>query len=366
MSEFSIKVDQSLVNKTFDKIGPYPYNVFKFPHSQETPLNSREKLQDEMPVSYKEMEFYSNEALGLLKNQGEKFFSNEVIDEKYENNNQLKDVISLIEYKKNKKEGAIFEKQYKIEVIEEEKDAIIYATLLSANYIIENKGLFSSEEDSQLVAQAIEISKEEDLENLLFMESFNKGIGGFLKKIWKKGKKLFKSIFRWAKKLLEKIIKIKVELAKLEIDMTERPNFLLGNPLKIRSLKLRVRIIRVDLKYRIFGKWRKISFSIGNKVELSASAKFSLITDNNEVYVLPKFDKVSFRIKILGIWFTIGLTKIINKILSNRGKFLVYNLNSLVKPMQVKGLEYLIKEVKIPQSQNFIRMDINIDVKKAS
>lgn len=366
MSEFSIRVDQSLVTKTLDQIGPYPYNVFKYPAPSESLLNSQENIGLEMPVSYAEMQSYTEESLDLLKNQAENFFATADADETYADNDTISNIVALIEHESKNDTSQLFATEEKLSDVNEKKDAIVYATLVSANYIIENGRLFTSEEDKELLAQAKKISEEDDLENFLFTASFDKGLGGFIRRIWRRGKKLFRSILRWTKKQLEKIIKIKFELAKLEIDMTRRPNFLLGNPLRIRSLDLRVRIIRVDLKYRIFGKWRRISFTLGNKVELKSSARFALSTESNKVFVLPRFDKVKFRIKILGIWFTIGLTKVVNVILANRGKLMVYDLSGLVTPMQIKGLEYSIADIQIPLSQQYISLDVNIDVKKAS
>jgi uncharacterized protein YifE (UPF0438 family) len=365
MSEFSIRVDQSLVTKTLDQIKPFPYPVLKYPSSNPSLIETEKSIEEKISVSYSEMKIYTTKAVKILENQGEKFFSKE-ISEKYDDNDEIQNIISLIEFNNKKETDKVFAKYNHKTDIEEKKDALVYATLLSANYIIENGRLYTSEEDLILLQQAKEISEEENIEDLLFLNSFNKGLGGFLKKLWKKGKKIFKKILNWTKRQLEKVIKIKFELSKLDIDMTDKPDFILGNPLRIRSLNLEVRMIRVDIKYRLFGKWRKISFSFGNKVELKTSAKFALSSENNKVYVLPKFDKLKFRIKILGVWFTIGLTKVVNLILSIKGKLLVYDLSGLISPMEVKGLEYIIKEVKIPKSQKFIRMDVSIDVKTAS
>jgi len=366
MAEFSIKVNQSLVTKTLNQIKPYPYPVFKYP----TPKVSekfKDNFKDGISISYKEMEEYTMKAFRLLQNQGDTFFSKEDINEKYEDNDEIQDIISLIKYKKGEKENPELEKK-NINYIEEKKEAVVYATLLSANYIIQNGRLFTAEEDAELLEQAQLISKTEtkDIDNFLFLEPFNKGLGSFLKKIWKKGKNFFRRIVKWTRKQLEKIIKLKVELKSLEIEMMERPDFILGNPLKIRNLKLNVRKISVNIRYKLFGKWGRITFTASDLVELHTSAKFGLITDDNKVYVLPKFDKVRFKINLLGVSITIGLTKIVNLILSINGKLLVYDLKNLITPMQVKGLEYSVKEngVDIPQSNQSISMNVDIDIKR--
>ena len=365
MAEFSIKVNQSLVTKTLNQIKPYPYSVFKYP----TPKISEERLkkdsENSISISHKEMEEYTSEAFKLLQNQGDTFFSKDDINEKYEDNDEIQDIISLIRYKKDKKRNPELEKK-SIDYINEKKEAVVYATLLSANYIIQNGRLYTSEEDAELLAQAQLISETTDIDNFLFLDTFDKGLGGFLKKIWRKGKSFFGRLVKWTKRQLGKIIKVKPELKVLEIEMMERPDFLLGNPLKIRNLKLNVRKISVNIRYRLFGKWGRITFTASDLVELHTSAKFGLITDDSEVYILPKFDKIRLKINLLGVSITRCLTKIVNLILSIHGKLPVYDLKNLITPMQVKGLEYSVKEdgIDIPQSNQSITMNVHIDVKR--
>lgn len=360
MSELSMRVNQSLVDKTFDKIGPFPYKVFSYPNSEMI-----KNYGDDMPVSYREMELYTEKSLSLLEQHSVQLFSDEP-EESFDTNDQLMNIVTLLQHENGDKSDKNFNKQYLKELTTEDQEAIVYGSLMSANYIIENKSSFSSAEDLELLEQAIILSEQENPENLLFLSSFDKGLGGFLRRIWRRGKGLFSSILRFSKRILKKIIKIKFELTKLEIELLEKPSFILGNPLKVRRVNLNVSKIQVKLRYRIFGRWYSINFTFGDSVQLKSSASFELEGINNAVYVQPRFDKVSFRIRILGVRFTIGLTTAANRILTDQGKLMVYDLKDIVQQMQIKNLNYSIAALTIPKSSGFLEMNIDIDVTNVS
>jgi hypothetical protein len=360
MSELSLRVNQSLVDKTFDKIGPFPYKVFSYPSSELV-----KNYGEDMPVSYSEMELYTEKSLSIMEQHSAQLFSDEPKDS-FDTNDQLMNIVALLKHENGDKSDKSFNKQYLKALTTEDQEAIVYGSLMSANYIIENQSSFTSAEDLELVKQAIILSEQENPENFLFLSTFDKGLGGFLRRIWRRGKGLLSSVLRYSKRALKRIIKIKFELTKLEIEMLEKPSFALGNPLKVRHVNLNVSKIQVKLRYRIFGRWFSINFTFGDSVQLKSSANFALEGINNAVYVQPKFDKVSFRIRILGVRFTIGLTTVANNILADQGKLMVYDLKDIVQQMQIKNLSYSIANVDIPSSTGFLEMKIAVNVQNIS
>lgn len=361
MAEFSIQVNQSLINKTLDQIKSYPYPVISYKRKNflEAGLEEPQVDMEELfPSAYDDFENLTEEALKVLQEEA---------DSLSDDSDELGVYSSELSNYEPLRHGDLLQAEYD-DLTDDEKDELVFlnnqemmkdslemGAIISANYILEK----ADQHTPELVAEARALVDKEE-----FTITEILGFGRFFRRVVRAVKRTVRTILRWAARQIRKVIDFgKPILKKLTIVVMKRPTIRVANPIVVNNLQLRVATIRVAIPYRIFrGRERHINFTFNDQVELRTSGKYKISSSALKLYVAPTLDKLALRVRVLGIWFTIGLTKIANMILVALGRFEIYDASDLVTPMQVKDFKYEITDFKPFTSPNGLRLDAFIKV----
>ncbi|AOC93929.1 hypothetical protein BB050_00787 [Flavobacterium anhuiense] len=149
------------------------------------------------------------------------------------------------------------------------------------------------------------------------------------KSLWGRIKKYAKKASNWLKKQAKKILKIKsVTLDKFLVTVEKRPVIIISNPIKVNDVYLKIDY-KITVKYEIFGKGGRISFSDNFKMpNTDLDIKFKV--DNLKYFAEPYFTSLKIVKYILGFKITISLAPLVNK---------------KIKPMEIFDASKYIPEI---------------------
>ncbi|MBJ6119643.1 hypothetical protein JAO76_15645 [Pontibacter sp. BT310] len=364
MSEFTLKINQSLVERTLDRID---FNPYKFIWDQSSNLREEAIIADD--VNQVLLDFDQK-----LDDLGESALK--TLDEDAKNEGLF--TKSLEEFNEGgfqellKKDSLLLSEDEKLKIkhytkLEELQASIIFGNELAAEYVLNNGAVFSVDEtiaqEAKIILGQAQAINRLDRETLILGSSFFKKVGGVLRNA-------AKTIGKWFKTQIAKVIQIgKPELKRLEINIWNRPRIILGNPVLINNLNVSVYNLSVHIPYS----WRvpipgqdwhhnvlKLNIRLG-EVLVSTDSQYDLFPENNKIFVAPRFNTFKFSFKIFEIPFTISLSGLVNKILDNK-RIEIYDVSNLALPLKLLDMKYEIEDVKAVTLANGLALEVGIRV----
>lgn len=346
----SLKIDQSLVDKTLGKINFNPLVVVDIIDNSNLPqknyISTYSKKfskvdNDELATDMKkQFSQYADETIKLLEDD---FVLNNSKETPTQPNFVTKNNYRLFKesnysdsLKSNNKN---FDKETELQ---HKEDALSLGIEIVVQYVSQHSEKFEVEtvEEAKKIIQT---------KNYKIYKRKVFGFGKFLGKVWKKIKNAGKKIIKWFKKIVNSIIGIgKPVIGRLRIIQEGKLNISLRKSVNVTGINLLIDKLIIYIPYYIKWPlseptWRSIRISVNRKIGADAKAKLELVQQAKKLYMKPTITKLKLKVKILGRIFKIGLTAMSNKLIK-KNKLPVIDISKLALPINFLNnkLEYKI------------------------